>query len=84
LPKHILPFQNIPLALVSLSHLNAILFQKIKNATLKVDYVGIGKRYGTVFQLYFILLRYIKEFQSFSCQFGLELGITQVHHCYID
>lgn len=47
LPKHILPFQNIPLALASLSSLNTISFKKIKNKMLK-GYIEIAKRCGTV------------------------------------
>lgn len=44
LPKHILPFQNIPLALASLGGLNTISFLKIKNTVLK-GYTEIKKMY---------------------------------------
>lgn len=43
LPKHILPFQNIPLALASLGSLNAISFKKIKNTVLK-GYIETAKK----------------------------------------
>lgn len=52
LPKHILPFQNIPLALASLGSLNAISFKKIKNTVLK-GYIETAKICGAVLQWHF-------------------------------
>lgn len=52
LPKHILPFQNIPLALALLGSLKAISFEKIKNTMLK-GYTEIVKICGTALQLHY-------------------------------
>lgn len=82
LPKHILPFQNIPLALASLGSLNAISFKKIKNTMLK-GYIKIAKKCGTVVfnGTLIVLLLHSLGYHSVNCQ--LKLGVAQMNSCYI-
>lgn len=80
LPKHILPFQNIPLALASLGGLNAIAFLKIKNTTLK-GYTKIKNLCGTMV-LY--LFCFCSLWSTIVLAIRLNLGIAQMNSLYIN